>query len=75
MYDYYILQANSANDNGNYEEAIKYIEYLKPYYENDDKLLELESKYQENLALYSMTTDDIINLISKKWELIKKDLV
>lgn len=74
MYDYYILQANSANDNGNYEEAIKYIEYLKTYYENDDKLLELESKYQENLALYSMTTDDIINLISKKMGTDKEGL-
>lgn len=65
MYSYYIKQASDANEKGNYEEAIKYIEYLKPYY-SDDKLSELESKYQENLSLYTMANDDIINLIVKK---------
>lgn len=66
MYNYYIQQASDANENGNYDEAIKYIEYLKQYYSDDEKVTELESKYQENLSLYTMTQDDIINLITKK---------
>ncbi|RDY29460.1 UbiD family decarboxylase [Romboutsia weinsteinii] len=66
MYDYYIEQADEANELGNYEEALQYIGYLKPYYQEDEKLLDLESKYQKNLSLYTLTPNDIINLIAKK---------
>lgn len=68
MYDYYIQKAIEANEKGNYDEAIKYISYLKPYYQDDEKIASLESEYQENLELYTMSTDDIIGLISKKME-------
>ena len=74
MYDYYIQKASEANEKGNYDEAIKYIGYLKPYYQDDEKIASLESEYQENLALYTMTSDDIISLISKKMESSREGL-
>ena len=66
MYDYYIEKSKNANKDGNYEEALQYIDYLKEYYPNDDIILKLETKYQTNLSLYTLTSDDILNLISNK---------
>lgn len=66
MYDYYIEKSEEANELGSYEEALQYVDYLKKYYPDDEKLLSLESEYQTNLSLYTLTSNDIINLISKK---------
>lgn len=66
MHDYYIEQSKEFNKLGNYEEALQCIDYLKPYYEEDEKVEELEKTYQKNLSLYTMTSDDILNLISKR---------
>ena len=66
MYDYYIEKAEDENKNGNYEQAIQYILYLKNYYKDDEKLNSLEEKYQENMSIYSLTLDDILTLISSK---------
>ena len=66
MYDYYIEKANTENENGNYQQALEYIDYLKQYYLDDDYLNELSSKYEKNLKMYSMTNDEIVALISKK---------
>lgn len=74
MYDYYIQKASEANEKGNYDEAIQYVGYIKPYYQDDEKIISLESKYQENLALYTMTSDDIMSLITKKMETSKEGL-
>ncbi|EPZ59295.1 ubiD family decarboxylase domain protein [[Clostridium] sordellii ATCC 9714] len=54
MYDYYIEKANTENENGNYQQALEYIDYLKQYYLDDDYLNELSSKYEKNLKMYSM---------------------
>ena len=64
MYDYYIEKSRESNKNGNYEEALQYIDYIKEYYINDETILELEKKYQTNLDMYTLTTNDIINLIA-----------
>lgn len=74
MYDYYIEKSKEENDSGDYEGAIQYIDYLKPYYSEDEEILKLEKGYQENLAMYTLTSDDIINLISKKSEKNKENL-
>jgi len=74
MYNYYIEKSEEANKNGNYEEALQYIDYIKEYYIDDDKILNLEKKYQTNLAMYTLTTDDILNLISKKSKKNKDNL-
>lgn len=74
MYNYYIQQARDANEKGNYDLAIEYIGYLKQYYPEDESILNLESQYQTNLDLYTMTSDDIINLISKKMNTEKEGL-
>ncbi len=66
MYNYYIEKAKEANKNGNYEEALQYIDYIKEYYINDEKVLNLEKEYQTNLSMYTLSTDDILNLVSKK---------
>lgn len=66
MYDYYINKAENENQNGNYQSAIEYINYLKQYYIDDERLNELSKKYEKNLQKYSMTNDEIITLISKK---------
>ena len=36
MYDYYIEKSEEANKNGNYEEALQYIDYVKEYYIDDE---------------------------------------
>lgn len=74
MYDYYIQLAKDYNDKGNYEDAIKYIEYLKAYYPEDEKVSQLNEEYQKNLDLYTMSSDDIISLISKKMKTNKEGL-
>ena len=74
MYSYYIQQAKDANENGDYDRAIEYIEYLKPYYQEDESILKLEEEYQHNLSLYTMTSNDIINLIAKKMNSNKEGL-
>ena len=66
MYDYYIEKSKSANKDGNYEEALQYIDYLKEYYPNDDIISKLETEYKKNLSLYTLTSDDILNLISNR---------
>ncbi|GAA0104400.1 hypothetical protein UT300013_10220 [Paraclostridium sordellii] len=74
MYDYYIEKANTENENGNYQQALEYIDYLKQYYLDDDYLNELSSKYEKNLKMYSMTNDEIVALISKKSGIDKADI-
>jgi len=74
MYDYYIEKSEEANKNGNYEEALQYIDYVKEYYIDDETILELEKKYQTNLSIYTLTTDDILNLISRKSKIDKSNL-
>ena len=66
MYNYYIEKSKEANKAGNYEEALEYIDYIKDYYEDDETILELEKEYQTNLEMYTLTTEDILNLIAKK---------
>lgn len=66
MYNYYIEKSEESNKAGNYEEALQYIDYLKPYYVDDEKIQKLERTYQKNLSLYTLTSEDIINLIVKK---------
>lgn len=74
MYDYYIEKSNTENENGNYQQALEYIDYLKQYYLDDDYLNELSSKYEKNLKMYSMTNDEIVALISKKSGMDKADI-
>lgn len=74
MYDYYIDKAEESNDEGNYEEALQYLSYIKKYYFDDENVLELEKKYQKNLSMYTLTSDDIINLITRKSGINKKHL-
>lgn len=74
MYDYYIEKAKESNDEGNYEEALQYLNYIKKYYFDDENVLELERKYQKNLSMYTLTSDDIINLITRKSGINKKYL-
>lgn len=74
MYNYYIDKSKEANKNGNYEEALQYIDYIKEYYMDDETILELEKQYQTNLAMYTLTTDDILNLIAKKSDKKKASL-
>lgn len=66
MYNYYIEKSKEANKEGNYEEALQYIEYIKEYYVDDETISKLEKQYQSNLDMYTLTYSDIINLISKK---------
>jgi hypothetical protein len=66
MYSYYIDIAMKANEEGDYEKALQYINYLKNYYIDDEKILALEKEYNDNLTLYTLSTDDIINLIVNK---------
>ncbi|WP_286315872.1 UbiD family decarboxylase [Romboutsia ilealis] len=74
MYNYYIDKSKEANKNGNYEEALQYIDYIKEYYIDDETILKLEKQYQTNLAMYTLTTDDIQNLIAKKSNKKKENL-
>lgn len=66
MYDYYIQKIYESDENGNYEEALQYIEYIKHYYPDDENILSLEKEYKKKLSLYTLSSEDIINLICKK---------
>ncbi len=66
MHDYYIQKADESGEIGNFEEALQYIQYLKKYYEEDENILSLEKEYKKKLSLYTLSSDDIINLISRK---------
>ncbi|MDY4576118.1 MAG: UbiD family decarboxylase [Intestinibacter sp.] len=66
MYNYYISQANISSKEGKYEDALVYLTYLKPYYPNDEEIEKLEDEYKEKISVYTLSSDDIKNLISKK---------
>lgn len=74
MYDDYIEKADESNKDGDYESALRYIEYVKKYYPDDENILNLEKKYKEKLSIYTLSADDIINLISKKGNISKNSL-
>lgn len=73
MYDYYINQAKNLGNEGKYEEALKYLSYLSPYY-NEDEIKDLEDQYNKYISNYTMTSDDIINLIVRRSNENKNDL-
>ena len=73
MYDYYINQAKNLGNEGKYEEALKYLSYLSPYY-NEDEIKDLEDQYNKYISNYTMTSNDIINLIVRKSNENKNDL-
>ncbi|MEG1131924.1 MAG: UbiD family decarboxylase [Romboutsia sp.] len=66
MHEYYIEKSKEVNTLGNYEEALQYIEYLKPYYIDDEEIQKLEKEYKTNLELYTLTAEDILNIIVTK---------
>lgn len=66
MYDYYISSAKSLAKEGEYEDALLYLTYLKPYYPGDDEIEALENEYREKVSIYNLSSSDILNLISKK---------
>ena len=66
MYDYYLSQSKSSASQGDYEEALIYLSYLKPYYKQDEKIEELENNYRKKVSIYILSSDDILNLISKR---------
>lgn len=74
MYDYYISQSKNSSKKGNYEEALVYLTYLKPYYPNDEKIEKLEDEYKEKISVFTLTSDDILNLISKKSGVNREEL-
>lgn len=74
MYDYYIKKSEDANSQGYYEEALQYIEYVKGYYYEDEEILKLEKEYQTNLSLYTLTNEDIVNLIARKSGKLKENI-
>lgn len=73
MYDYYLSQVKSLGDEGKYEEALKYLSYLKPYYD-EEKLNKLEDEYNKYIEDYTMTSDDITSLIARRSGQSKNDL-
>lgn len=74
MYDYYISQAGNSSKKGEYEESLVYLTYLKPYYPNDEKIEKLEDEYKEKISVFTLTSDDILNLISKKSGVNREEL-
>lgn len=73
MYDYYINQAKSLANEGKYEQALKCLSYLSPYYD-EDEINDLEEQYNKYIANYTMTSNDIINLIARRSNESKNDL-
>ena len=73
MYDYYINQAKNLGNEGKYEEALKYLSYLSPYYD-EDEIKDLEDQYNKYISNYTMTSNDIINLIVRRSNENKNDL-
>lgn len=74
MYDYYIKKSKEANISGDYEGALENIEYLKSYYADDSEVQKLEKDYQKNLSLYTLTNEDILNIVSKESNIEKNKL-
>ena len=66
MYNYYISKSKEENENGNYDIALKYIDYIKEYHEIDEEITSLEAEYETNLSIYTLTDKDIINIFSQK---------
>lgn len=73
MYNYYISQAKSVSNDGKYEEALKYLSYLSPYYD-EKEINDLEDQYNKYISNYTMTSNDIINLIARRSNEDKNDL-
>ncbi|MEW9080539.1 UbiD family decarboxylase, partial [Terrisporobacter glycolicus] len=73
MHDYYINQAKSLANEGRYEEALKYLSYLSPYYD-EEEINDLTDQYNKYVSNYTMTSSDIINLISRRSNENKDDL-
>ena len=73
MYDYYTNLAKSLANEGKYEEALKYLNYLEPYYD-EDEINDLIDQYNKYISNYTMTSDDIISLISRRSNENKNDL-
>lgn len=74
MYDYYMQKVDEFDEKGNYEEVLQYIQYIKAYYEDDENILSLEKEYKKKLSLYTLSSEDIINLIARKSGKSKKNL-
>ena len=73
MHDYYISQAKTLASEGKYEEALKYLSYLSPYYD-EEEINDLMEQYNKYVSNYTMTSSDIINLISRRSNENKDDL-
>lgn len=73
MHDYYINQAKNLAKEGKYEEALKNLGYLNPYYD-EEEIKKLEDEYNKYISNYTMTSDDIISLICRRSDENKKDL-
>ena len=73
MHDYYINQAKNLAKEGKYEEALKNLGYLNPYYD-EEEIKNLEDEYNKYISNYTMTSDDIISLICRRSDENKKDL-
>lgn len=73
MYNYYISQAKSLANEGKYEEALKYLSYLSPYYD-EEEINDLIEEYNKYVSNYTMTSNDIISLISRRSNENKNDL-
>ena len=65
MYDYYIQEAALAAKGGNYQIATEYMEYVKKYYPDDEKVEKILKNYQKKLAEYTLGSDDIKNIYCK----------
>lgn len=65
MYDYYIQEAALAAKGGNYQVATEYMEYVKKYYPDDEKVEKILKNYQKKLAEYTLGSDDIKNIYCK----------
>lgn len=73
MHDYYINQAKGLANEGKYEDALKYLNYLNPYYD-EDEINDLEEQYNKYISNYTMTSDDIVSLIARRSDENKNDL-
>ena len=73
MHDYYIALAKSLAEEGKYEEALKNLSYLNPYY-NEEEISKLEDEYNKSISNYTMTSNDIKNLICRRSNEKKEDL-
>lgn len=65
MYDYYIQEAALAAKGGNYQVATEYMEYVKKYYPDDEKVEKILKDYQKKLDEYTLGSDDIKNIYCK----------